>query len=246
VDVARQAGYFMAYSVASANLALTGLVAGEWEEALGHADDATSEAALAELVRARVALARGGEWHLPSELTDPDYGGDDLSLRAYQQVLQALDALVRGRPAGPSALQAAETAYAIGQLYDDFTVVWQVATEVAWSDGDRAALASLLAIVDGHRGGGVPMGVRAQRSRIAGLVAAAAGDDAEAEQRLRDAVAEAQQWHSDPTVALCRADLAAVLQRQGRTEEAAEQAALAQETFARLGATRWAAEQISA
>jgi hypothetical protein len=131
-------------------------------------------------------------------------------------------------------------------MYDDFTLIWLVATEVAWADGDRAALAALVAMVDGHRDGALPTGVRAQRGRISGLVAASDGEDAAAEAHLRDAVALAEQWHSDPTVALCRADLAAVLQRQGRADEAVEQAALAGEIFDRLGATAWAAHQVSA
>ena len=246
VGVARQTGSVIAISSARSNLALASLITGEWDDALASADEAVVDEPLAELVRARVAGARGTAWRLPAHLDDPGYGGDDLSLRCFVELVRALDAQGAGRPAGTLARQAAETAYAVAGLYDDFTVIWLVATEVAWADGDRAALTGLLGIVDAHAWGALPAGVRAQRSRVAGLLAAADGQDADAEAHLRDAIAMAQQWHSDPTVALCRADLAAVLQRQGRVDEAADEAGRAQEIFARLGASRWAADQVSA
>jgi tetratricopeptide (TPR) repeat protein len=246
VEVARQAGAVIALSSAESNLALARLVTGDWDDALASADEAELDEPLAELVRARIAGARGTRWHLPPHLGDPGYAGGDLSLRCFAEILRALDAQGAGRPAGAVARQAAETAYSVAGLYDDFTLIWLVATEVAWADGDRDALDGLLALVDDHRGGALPVGVRAQRSRIAGLRAAAGGDDGAAEAHLREAITTALQWHAEPTAALCRADLAAVLQRQGRADEAVEQAALAQEVFARLGATRWAADQVSA
>lgn len=246
VEVARQTGGQIVFSSASSNLAIAGLLTGDWDEALIVAEDAIADQPLVELVRARIALARGTEWRIPVELADPEYAGDDLSLRCFAELVRALDAHRAGRPAGPLALQAAETTYAVAGLYDDFTLIWLVATELAWADGDRAALAELQAIVARHRSGAIPVGVRAQRARVAGLLAAGAGDDEAAEAHFREAVAYAQQWHSDPTTALCRADLAAVLQRQGRADEALEQAGLAQDVFARLDASRWAADQVSA
>lgn len=246
VEVARQSGSAIAISSAKSNLALACLVNGEWDEALAAAEEAVVDAPLAELVRARVAGARGTAWRIPADLDDPAYGGDDLSLRCFVELIHSLDARAAGRPAGALALQSARTAYSVAGMYDDFTVIWLVATETAWADRDRDALAGLLALVDDHHGGSVPVGVRAQRGRLAGLLAAADGDDAEAAAHLNDAIATAEQWHADPTVALCRADLAAVLQRAGRLDEAAEQARRAQEIFERLGATRWAADQVSA
>jgi class 3 adenylate cyclase/tetratricopeptide (TPR) repeat protein len=246
VEVARQTGGLIVFSSASSNLALAGLLTGDWDEALAAADDAVADQPLAELVRARVALARGTEWRITDELADADYGGDDLSLRCFAELARALDAHRSGLPAGPLALRAAETTYAVAGLYDDFTLIWLVATELAWADRDHESLAALRAIVARHRGGAIPVGVRAQQARVSGLLAASDGDDEAAETHLREALAHAQQWHSEPTAALVRADLAAVLQRQGRAEEAAEQASLAQEVFARLGASRWAAELVSA
>ncbi len=246
VEVGRQAGAIIAVSSASSNLALASLLTGDWDEALATAEDAVADQPLAELVRARVALARGTEWRIPPELADPAYGGDDLSLRCFAELLRALDAHRAGRPAGRLALQAVGTTYAVAGLYDDFTLIWLVATELAWADGDREALAGMQAMVDAHRGGAIPVGVRAQRARIAGLLAAGAGDDEAAEAHLREALAHAQQWHSEPTAALCSADLAAVLQREGRADEAAELAGQAQASFERLGADRWATDQVSA
>ncbi|GAA1154065.1 AAA family ATPase [Nocardioides aquiterrae] len=246
VEVSRQAGVAIGLSSAMSNLALACLVTGDWDDALLFADEAVVDEPLAELVRARIAGARGTGWRLPANLDDPKYAGDDLSLRCFVELTRALEAQGAGRPAGALARQAAETAFSVGGMYDDFTLIWKVATEVAWADGDREALAGLIAIVDGYRGGGLPVGVRAQRSRMAGLLAASAGDDEAAEAHLRDAIALAVQWHSEPTVALCRADLAAVLQRQGRADESVEQAGQAQQIFTRLGAARWATDQVSA
>ncbi len=245
VGVSRRAGVAIALSSAMSNLALACLVTGDWDDALAYADEAIVDEPLAELVRARIASARGTSWRMPSEMEDSRYAGDDLSLRCFVELNRALDAQVTSRPAGALARQAAETAYSVAGMYDDFTLIWMVATEVAWADGDRASLAELLALADSHSGAH-PAGVRAQRNRIAGLLAASAGDDAAAETHLRDAIALSQQWHSEPNVALCRADLAAVLRRAGRADEAADQAQQAQEILERLGATRWADDQVSA
>jgi hypothetical protein len=86
------------------------------------------------------------------------------------------------------------------------------------------------------------MGTRAQRARLAGLIALADGDDATAEERLRTAVALADQWHSAPTAARCRADLGLVLSRTGRPAEAAELLDRARATYTELGALRWIEE----
>ena len=92
-----------------------------------------------------------------------------------------------GAPAAALAREAAETMYAATGLYDDFTAVWQVATEIAWETGDRAELDTLLAIVDDHRGSNPTTGLRAQRARMAGLIAADRRYPV-AEQHLRDAI----------------------------------------------------------
>ncbi|GAA4694333.1 adenylate/guanylate cyclase domain-containing protein [Nocardioides conyzicola] len=238
VAMGRQSGSFTALSGAASNLALAQLVVGDWGGALESAD-ASSDEPVADLVRARIASARGTAWRLQPEMEDDEYAGEDLSLRCFVEVLRALDALATDAPAGAWALRAAETSYAVTELYDDFTVIWQVATDAAWADQDHDALAGLLAIVDGHGDGSLPAGVRAVHCRISGLQAAAAGDLGTAEARLREGMQWATQWSSEPTLAQFRADLAVLLQHAGRTDEAAELAAQARSMFDGLGATRW-------
>ncbi|WP_162249800.1 MULTISPECIES: adenylate/guanylate cyclase domain-containing protein [unclassified Nocardioides] len=239
--VGRQAGSHLALAIAASNMALTWTLTGDWDDALTIVDDPASEPLLVELARARIMLARGQEWQLADDLDNDEYAGDDLSLRCFLELLRALDALAVGRPAGALALRAVETAYAAASLYDDFTVIWQVATETAWADGDQDAIAGLLGIVDDHRGSGIPLGVRAQRDRLGALQAADAGDLVGAETLLRQAIDVATQWGSPPMVAQSRADLAVVLQRVGRTVDAAALAQEARATFDALGAVSWSA-----
>ncbi|MFC6045343.1 adenylate/guanylate cyclase domain-containing protein [Nocardioides hankookensis] len=236
--VGRQSGSVYAHSSAGSNLALAALVSGEWDEALSAADEAVMDVPLAELVRARISLARGIDWR-PGLGVSPEDTGDDLSLRCFVEIVGALDAHQAGRPSAALARQAAETAYAVTELYDDFSIIWLVGTELAWAAGDRDELTRMLAIVDDHRGSNEPIGVGAQRARLAGLLAAEAGDDATAEEQLRRALRLASTWRAEPTAAQCRVELAALLQRQGRSTEAEEEAALARVTFERLGATAW-------
>jgi hypothetical protein len=117
-----------------------------------------------------------------------------------------------------------------------------IATDIVRESGDRAELERLLAIVDHHRGSNPTIGLQAQRARLAGLLAADDGDDAAAEEHLRAAIGWAEQWHSVPTAARCRSDLAALLTRLGREEEAAPLAAQARSELDGLRAVRWAAQ----
>ncbi|GAW49955.1 hypothetical protein PD653_3380 [Nocardioides sp. PD653] len=242
IVVSRQAGSLYAHSNTAINLALAQLLAGDWDGVAATSAEAETERVIADFVIGRIALARGEGWS-PSTDFALELDGDDLSLRSFVLVSAAMHGQASGNGlAARQGREAAETMYAATGLYDDFTCVWQIATEIAWEAGDRAELDALLALVDDHRGSNPTTGLRAQRARMAGLIAAEEDDPAAAEEQLRNALALAEQWHSEPTVACCLADLTVLLTRQGRADEAAPLGERAREIFGRLGAVRWSEE----
>ncbi|MEP9361396.1 adenylate/guanylate cyclase domain-containing protein [Nocardioides sp. CN2-186] len=243
IVVSRQAGSLYAHSNTAINLALAQLLAGDWDGVPASCAEAETERIIADFVTGRMALVRGQEWS-PSPEFATELDGDDLSLRSFVLASIAMHRQATGQPAAAQAREAAETMYAATGLYDDFTSVWQVATDIAWETGDRAELDTLLAIVDDHRGSNPTTGLRAQRARMAGLVAST-GDDPQAEQHFRAAIALSEQWHSEPTLARCRADLGTWLVRHGRADEGGVLLDQARETFGRLGAVQWS-EQLDA
>ena len=87
----------------------------------------------------------------------------------------------------------------------------------------------------------MPLSLRAHRTRTVGVLAARAGDHPEAERLLRQAVDVFASWGSVPYRARAALDLAAVLDAQGRRDEAALVAAPAVADLERLGAWQWLA-----
>jgi class 3 adenylate cyclase/tetratricopeptide (TPR) repeat protein len=242
MPVSRRSGLAHSHSLAAANLALAELVLGDWDHALVTGADAVGDREIGEVIAGWIAWARGEQW-APALVFGLDPApGADLSERAFLELLQALSDCHDGRSGAPLARRAAETTYSLTGLYDDFTVVWLIATDIVRESGDRAELERLLAIVDHHRGSNPTVGLQAQRARLAGLLAADDGDDAAAEEHLRVAIGWAEQWHSVPTAARCRSDLAVLLSRLGRAEEAAPLATQARSELDGLGAVRWTAQ----
>jgi len=231
-------------SSACINLLLATLVSGEWDETTALLDEGLLEGPdrfHAELVRCQIQHARG-ETFVPSADLDSAQAAEDLAVQACDQAVRAMMVLARGdRDVGELVVGAARHMYAQAGLFDDFTFLWQVVTEVAWSAGDRPALDELFAVMaQGENDNNLPVGLRAQQSRLLGLMAIEDGaDPATVEAHLRTAIAESQNWKSAGTVARCQADLGAWLTRQGRADEAVDLLADARATFDRLGAVAW-------
>jgi tetratricopeptide (TPR) repeat protein len=124
---------------------------------------------------------------------------------------------------------------------DDYVHFFAHVARVAWSAGDTDTMTWLVRQVD-EAGDAIPLGLRAHRLHVAGLVADRAGDAEAAEPAYLEAIALFRQWGAHPAEARAHADLGVLLTRLGRSEEAAPHLAQAHEVFTRLGAAAWQAE----
>ncbi|MBZ5736714.1 adenylate/guanylate cyclase domain-containing protein [Nocardioides mangrovi] len=233
----RQSGALHLHSNAAVNLAMAEYFLGDWDSALSHAAEGASDREIVDLVEGQVARARGEQWQPTPELQQSDGGGDE-SLRAFLDLARAL-ATDAGPDAPAVARAAADLMYDATGLYDDYTFVWWLASEVALEAGAVDELAAMCQRVDDHRDGRITIGLKARRAHVAGVLAVRAGDADEAERQLRTAVETGLRWGSEPTVARCRADLAVLLAGQGRADEARVLAEEARASYDRLGAVVW-------
>ena len=166
-----------------------------------------------ELEQAGAIVAQMVGWELSD---DEDLGATHASVAislalTADRPLEALELGLRMLPAATAALGASHDAVRHG---------WSFALEaaIALDRGDDAR--SLLALLDEQPPGHVPPFLRAQLSRGHGLVAAAAGNHAAAERRLRTALDSFSALEYPYWGARTRTDLAACLLPQGRSAEA--------------------------
>ena len=170
--------------------------------------------------------------------------GEDSVDQAWLHGCQALEAERRGDRAEASrlALRAVEVQHTFSGIWDDLPFLWPFAADLAQAAGDDASLATLMEIA--HPAGEsalIPLALSGHRARTAGVLAAQAGDNAEAERLLRQAVDDLARWGSVPHRARAALDLAAVLDTQGHADEAVRVAAPAVADLERLGAWQWLA-----
>ncbi len=246
VEVADQCGVAMWQYYADGNLLLALLASGQWREleSLLARDRSSPEVAVA--VEATVRLLRGEPFVLPWTAAEHRVS-DDASVLAWTDFAEAQAARVEGRD--QVALEAATRAvmgmFQLSGVADDFVHMWPVAAELALSLQDHDALTRLLDLVDGAAGRArIPLGVRAHRSRIAGLLSLR-DDPKAAEQMLRSAISDFTDWGTPHYRARTEGDLAALLQSLGRTEEAATLSEGAVATLTEIGAQAWLSELIS-
>ena len=249
-EVGRRLGDRTWTSVAVVNLVIAAYPHGDWDEALTwvNGDElGLLDVSFGELVRCNILTARGEPWE-PSPALNAAGVEDDPTNQATCRVIAAHASLQAGDTAAvvDTTLAGLRQYYDLVGMFDDFTWLWQAATEVVWQAGDRAALVELFDIAERDQGNKRPAGLRAQMSRMRGLMAIEDGEDAAiVEGHLRTAIVEARAWKSPVTEARCQADLGAWLTRTGRAAEATELLESARATYDRLGAVRWT-EQLDA
>lgn len=238
-------------SVIVLNLAMALLLHGEWDESLTLADDREVielDAPYLELVRYQILRARGLEWQ-PGPRFAEQVGEQDGAVTAVRGLIEAMRLGDDGRPGvAEGVIAAAHSMHAVSGIYDDFTLVFVVATDLLWELGEVEGLAELVRFVDRPSLLRPPVGMQSQYHRVRALLAAhaaaaggAEGDAAAIEQEFREAIEHAVAWKSAPWLARARADLAGWLSGQGRVEEAQALAAQARAVFDELGAVRWSA-----
>ncbi|WP_125035445.1 adenylate/guanylate cyclase domain-containing protein [Nocardioides sp. LS1] len=246
VEAARVFGDAYWISSSALNLVLAQTVSGDWDEVLLRADEDSMtplDIAMTDMLRGRILLARGEVWR-PTDGLDAEGIMDDPTLRASYQLSLAFDEAQRTgvRDLGRVLAEMRSVFEAIG-LFDDFSTLFHLVSETAATWGDRAALETLLEIVDSDRRNKPPLGLEASVQRVRGLLAAEDGEPPEVvEGHLRAAIAGCEAWHARPALARCCADLGLWLSRQGRPEEAAVLLTRARGLFDELGAVTWATE----
>jgi hypothetical protein len=135
-----------------------------------------------------------------------------------------------------------DAAYAFGRVYDDFTLFFGVALEIALTAGAADLLDHLRRIVD-EDGSSLPTGLQGHRALLGALDAERVGDDHEAaEASFLEAQHRYAAWGSPVHLARARAAYGVWLDQRGRLGEAEPLLKEARESYAALGATAWLEE----
>jgi hypothetical protein len=127
-------------------------------------------------------------------------------------------------------------------VYDDYTLFYGVALEIAQAADDGPLLDHLRRDVD-EDGSSLPTGLEGHRALLGALDAARVGDsDDAAEASFAEALTQYGAWGSPVHVARAQAAYAVWLVGKGRIAEAEPLVAEARTTYASLGAVAWLAE----
>ena len=233
--LARRLGDRFRESISAGNLMFRFVLSGRWDEIQNMAPGLLEEledrpgveyvrwplavmhTLRGELGAAATDLAGMVGWELSD---DEDLGSTHTSVAISLALTEgrAEDALELGRRMLPAATAA------LGASHDAVRHGWSFTLEAAIELGRDEDARSLLALLEEQPPGHVPPFLRAQLCRGHGLVAAAAGDHAAAETRLREALDSFSVLEYPYWVARTQADLAASLLGAGALEAGARAA----------------------
>jgi hypothetical protein len=132
---------------------------------------------------------------------------------------------------------ALEAAYGVSGIYDDFTVFYGAAVQIASQFEDVELVDRLKQILDDD-GSTPPAGLAGHRA----LLDAVSTSDQEAEAAFRLALGYYQAWGSQVHTARAEAAYGVWLSRHGRLAEAEPLLSSARTAYAALGAVAWLAE----
>jgi hypothetical protein len=131
--------------------------------------------------------------------------------------------------------KALEAAYDVSGIYEDFTLFFDAALQIADRFGDVDLFDRLRQVVD-NDGSTPPAGLAGHRALVDALTSS---DDDVAEAGFRSALGHYGAWGSTVHVARTQAAYGAWLTRHGRIAEAEPLLAEARATYAALGAVAW-------
>ncbi|HTL24765.1 MAG TPA: hypothetical protein VL281_12115, partial [Mycobacteriales bacterium] len=192
------------------------------------------------LSQALARTARGEAVH--GEGLAAQLDAEDVSFRAMAELERGIAALSQGRleEAAELTIKSADTFFGFVGIEDDYPLFWIPAVELALETGRLAEAQRLLATVADAPQALVPPYLRAQLHRLRALVAIAEQDDTAAEPDLVQAIEGLRSYGAPFYTARAQLELAELLSRAGRSNEARPQAEAAHEVFSRLRATPWA------
>jgi hypothetical protein len=241
VEVARRSGSLMNVENSVVNQAINRWATGEWDLVLA-ADTESMQpflAPVAATIQARVLAARGED---PRPVVEATAERDDVAF--YRDLGVAIGQAFAGdlADAVSTTRSALDRAYAFGQVFDDFTLFFGVAVEIAQAADDGPLLDHLRRVVD-EDGSSLPTGLQGHRALLGALDAVRVGDpDEVAEASFAEALTQYGAWGSPVHVARAQAAYAVWLVGKGRIAEAEPLVAEARTTYASLGAVAWLAE----
>jgi class 3 adenylate cyclase/tetratricopeptide (TPR) repeat protein len=247
VTAARRHGERLNEAWIGLNLSIVSWLDGSWDRVEQVVEEISTgsirESFLGEMALLPLALtrhARGQAFELPELRVIQDTA--DLGSHCFAELLEAVVSFERQevQPAADLAARAADGMYALAGLEDDFPLFWVVAIEYALAAGRVGEARRLLDQVAGKPAGLVPAYLRAQLSRLRGLIYVTAGDDTAAEPELRQAIDALRAYGAPFYTARAQLELAELLTRTGQSSDARAQAEQAHLAFTGLGATPWA------
>jgi hypothetical protein len=183
-------------------------------------------------MRIQIDLARGRQ-----PTTSPLVASENPLDENANVLVRSLESLQAGNQTATAAAVAASTLSAFSAFSDmveDFEVMLAPAVELQLRAGDLAMAERLLSLANPLLGGRGRAITRAEVPRLRGMLAAARGEDAEAD--LRTAAAAHEAYGAPYLLAVTRYELARWLTTRGRADEAGPLLDQARATFTRLGA----------
>ncbi|HEY3527635.1 MAG TPA: AAA family ATPase, partial [Nocardioides sp.] len=241
LETARRSGIAAMVSNALGNVAIGRWPTGDWdtiEEIVGSESLGLDAEAVVASAASLVYAARGRD---PAELVE--WAAEMDATAFYLDVARAVALAFSGdREAVATVTRALDGAFDLSGIYEDFTLVYDAALEVAVRFGDAALFDRLRRVAD-TEGQALPLGMAGHRALLAALDAERVGDpDHVAEEAFAEALRRYEAWGSAVHVARAQAAYGVWLARRGRTDEAEPLLAAARTTYAGLGAVAWLAE----
>jgi class 3 adenylate cyclase len=238
MEMARRSGIAAGRSNAVVNLVIGRWATGDWDTVLSHADSEWMSTADLSVAVSVAALVRAARQFDPLAVIEGVPEVDETA--SYLSLARAVAQAFAGDPRAPAAVgDAVDAAYAVGGIYEDFTLFYGAAVHIAEVYADAALFDRLRRIIDDD-GSNLPAGLAGHWALVDAL--APVEDDQATEAAFHAALAHYATWRSPVHTARAQAAYGVWLMRRGRPAEAERLLAEARAAYADFGAVAWLEE----
>jgi AAA ATPase-like protein len=236
LEGARRAGVAAGLSNALVNVAIGRWALGEWDTVEGIVGSESLEVADVAVLAPVAALVLSARGRDPAAVVTGTPEAHETAF--YLDLARAISQAFSGDPrAVTTAAAAIERAYAESGIYEDFTLFFGAALQIAVAFDDVGLFDRLKRIVDDD-GATPPAGLAGHRALLDALDESKA-DTEVVEAGFAEALRRYRTWGSTVHTARAQAAYGTWLARQGRIDEAEPLLAAARTTYHGLGATAW-------